>query len=113
MPVRYPLAALALALSAAAHANSVDVLTAWYGQTCGAAHANVTAHVKSQCDGKPECSYGVDAGTLGDPAPGCAKNFIVLYACRGQPPVRLAQLPGEANGRALVLSCVAPPNHAR
>jgi len=92
-------------LGAAAFAADVNVLTAWYGQTCGAAHGNVTSHVKSHCDGKPACQYVVDTGILGDPAPGCTKNFIVLFACQGQTNVRLSQLPAEANGKTIVLAC--------
>lgn len=98
---------LGATLGATAFAAEVNVLTAWYGQTCGAAHGNVTAHVKSRCDGRAFCQYVIDAGTLGDPAPGCAKNFVVLYACQGHTDVRLSQLPAEAHGRAIVLAC--PP----
>lgn len=99
---------LGLLLTGAAQAQEVNVLTAWYGQTCGAAHGNVTAHVKSRCDGKRQCDYRVDVAALGDAAPNCSKNFVVLYGCKGQPSVRLAQLPAEAHGRNLVLNC-APP----
>lgn len=88
-----------------AAAAGINVLTAWYGQTCNAQHGNVTAHVKSRCDGKQACLYTVDVGHLGDPAPGCSKNFVVLYACQGQAEVRLAQLPAEAHGKALNFNC--------
>ena len=97
-----------LAAAGAARAQEVNVLTAWYGQSCGAAHGNVTAHVKSRCDGRRQCDYAVDVAALGDAAPNCSKNFVVLYGCRGQPAVRLAQLPAEAHGRVAVISC-APP----
>lgn len=102
------LAGLAVA-TGAARAQEVSVLTAWYGQSCGAAHGNVTAHVKSRCDGRRQCDYAVDVAALGDAAPNCSKNFVVLYACRGQPAVRLAQLPAEAHGRVAVISCAPPP----
>ncbi len=42
------IAASALLLGSAAWASEVNVLTAWYGQSCGPAHGNVTAHVKSR-----------------------------------------------------------------
>ena len=107
--MKLPLRALALAAAglacAAAAAADVNVLTAWYGQSCGSAHGNVTAHVKSRCDGKSSCNYAVDVNQLGDAAPGCAKNLIVVFACKGQGPVRLAQLPPEAHGKSLALSC--------
>lgn len=103
-----PLAAAALLAGFAAGpaaAAGINVLTAWYGPSCNTQHGNVTAHVKSRCDGKASCSYTVDAGTLGDPAPGCAKNFLVLYACQGQAEVRLAQLSAEAHGRPVTFGC--------
>jgi hypothetical protein len=104
------LGALLLAAAGAAHGQEVNVLTAWYGQSCGAQHGNVTAHVKSRCDGRRQCDYAVDVATLGDAAPNCSKNFVVLYTCRGQSPVRLAQLPAEAHGRVATISCApAPP----
>lgn len=103
-----PLAAAALLAGFAAGpaaAAGINVLTAWYGPSCNTQHGNVTAHVKSRCDGKASCSYTVDAGTLGDPAPGCAKNFLVLYACQGQAEVLLAQVAAEAHGRPVTFGC--------
>jgi len=88
-----------------AAAAGINVLTAWYGQTCNAQHGNVTAHVKSRCDGKQACGYTVSADLLGDPSPGCSKNFVVLYACQGQTELRLAQLPAEAHGKAISFTC--------
>jgi hypothetical protein len=107
-----PRAALWLALGAAGAAwagpNEIDVLTAWYGQSCGTAHGNVTSHVKASCDGKQSCPYAVNLQVVGDSAPGCRKNFIVLFACSGQRDTRLAQLPGEASGSTLTISCQPP-----
>ena len=105
------LAALASLTATASLAADINVLTAWYGQTCGAAHANVTSHVKWRCDGKSRCQYQVDVNTLGDPAPNCPKNFIVLYGCQGRTAVRLAQLPPESHGRSLELSCDSQDTH--
>ena len=99
------LLALASALPSIAQAQGVTVLTAWYGQSYGTAHGNVTAHVKSHCDGKAPCTYPVDAAALGDAAPGCAKNLVVLFACAGQAALRLAQVPAEAHGKSLTLAC--------
>jgi hypothetical protein len=99
---------LAVVSIASANAQEVNVLTAWYGQSCGTAHGNVTSHVKAYCDRKQACQYGVEANVLGDSAPGCRKNFVVLYACSGQTAVRLAQLAAEASGNSLSLSCATP-----
>jgi hypothetical protein len=97
-------AAVGPTMSAAAGAN-VNVLSATYGQSCGATHGNVTLHVKTRCDGKANCPYLVDAAQIGDAAPNCAKNFLVLYACQGQGNVRLAQVLAEANGKVVTLAC--------
>ena len=102
------LSALACAMSASA-AGDLTVLTAWYGQSCGATHGNVTAHVQSRCNGRRSCNYPVEVQTLGDPAPGCQKNFVVLYTCSDVATVRLAQLGAEASGRLLELSCLPAP----
>jgi hypothetical protein len=100
---------VALAASAAhAGPNEVNVLTAWYGQSCGTAHGNVTSHVKASCDGKQACNYAVNLQVVGDSAPGCRKNFIVLYACSGRTDARLAQQPGEASGSTVAISCQQP-----
>lgn len=113
MPLRSPLRFLAAAALLAgfaagpAAAAGINVLTAWYGQSCNTQHGNVSAHVKSRCDGKMSCGYTVSADLLGDPAPGCSKNFVVLYACQGQTELRLAQLAAEAHGRALTFGCEA------
>ncbi|MFM2054973.1 MAG: hypothetical protein RL456_3010 [Pseudomonadota bacterium] len=99
------LAGAALAALPALAAAEITVLTAWYGQSCGTSHGNVTAHVQSRCNGRRTCSYPVHVDALGDPAPGCSKNFVVLYACKGQAPVRLSQIPAEAHGRTVELNC--------
>lgn len=112
------LSTLACAMSASA-AGDITVLTAWYGQSCGTAHGNVTAHVQSRCNGRRSCNYLVEVQTLGDPAPGCQKNFLVLHTCSDAATIRLTQLPAEASGRLIELSCTpaplvpAPANSAR
>ena len=107
MPSPFPALLSSCLISAAGAANAIEinVLTAWYGQSCGAAHGNVTAHVKSRCDGKTQCDYVIDAGVLGDPANGCAKNFVALFTCSGKTTVMLSQVEAEANGRVLQMSC--------
>lgn len=106
LPLLLPL--LLAAMCGAANANEINVLNAWYGQSCGTFPGNVTSHVKASCDRRASCSYAVSADQLGDSAPGCGKNFIVLYGCAGQAAVRLAQLPGEASGKTLAFSCATP-----
>ncbi len=102
------LCAMAGAMPAFA-AGDITVLTAWYGQSCGTTHGNVTAHVQSRCNGRRSCNYPVEVQTLGDPSPGCQKNFVVLYTCSDATTVRLVQLTAEASGRLVELSCVPVP----
>ena len=81
------------------------VRSATYGAGCGAPAGNVTDKVQSACGGKPSCDYQVDTGNLGDPAPGCGKDFSVEYSCNGNSSVQKATLPGEASGHSLHLAC--------
>ena len=62
---------IGLTFSVAVNAANIDVLAAWYGQSCGAAHSNATSHVKAKCDGKVTCQYLVDVAALGDPKQFC------------------------------------------
>jgi len=103
--LRLSIVVAATLAGASAAAANLTVLTAWYGQSCNTQHGNVTAHMKSRCDGKETCQYVVDAVQLGDPAPGCAKNLVVLYACQGNASVRLSQVGAEANGKTVALTC--------
>ena len=96
---------IGLTFSVAVNAANIDVLTAWYGQSCGAAHSNATSHVKAKCDGKVTCQYLVDVAALGDPKQFCEKNYIVQYACSGRTEVKMSQLGAEANGKVITLSC--------
>lgn len=65
----------------AAGAGSLKVREATYGGNCGARRGNVTAHIAGQCDGKASCNYSVEYAVIGDPAPGCAKDYRVAYSC--------------------------------
>jgi len=94
-----------VAFCAAACAGTVEVRTAWYGESCGAIPGNVTAHVQTQCAGKDVCQYRVDTYAVGDPAPGCQKNYVVLFTCSGEPDLRLAQIGAEAQGKTITLAC--------
>jgi hypothetical protein len=61
----------------------IQVNSATYGGNCGATHGNQTYNLGTACDGALECSYVVDYRVIGDPAPGCAKNYMVTYHCAG------------------------------
>lgn len=61
--------------------DNVQVLSATYGGNCRAAQGNVTNFLAAACDGKESCSYRVDYAVLGDPAPGCAKDYVATWKC--------------------------------
>lgn len=61
----------------------IIVTTATYGASCGLPDGNVTQALKAACDGKRTCVYRVNLQVLGDPAPGCRKDFSVQWSCGG------------------------------
>ena len=96
--------------------RGIHVLTATYGESCrqfqlhaprvnSVAEGNATIAMARICDGKPRCDFEVTTGVLGDPAVGCAKNFSVRYSCWPDDAAKTMDLDGEANGRAVTLSC--------
>jgi hypothetical protein len=80
---------------------TVNVVSARYGANCWAS-ADVTEAVQSACTGKSQCAYTIDYTVIGDPAPGCHKDFRVTYTCGAQPEPRVAFFPGEAGFRSVV-----------
>ncbi|MDE2293503.1 MAG: hypothetical protein KGL53_15585 [Elusimicrobia bacterium] len=106
--------------AAAATPSGIKVLSATYGgqtkQIYGKCNVvrpgNVTAKVAPACDGKLSCDYKVNAGVLGDPAPGCWKSFSVTYQCAGvagaPKTVSVGGTSGEASGKTVALSCPKP-----
>jgi hypothetical protein len=61
--------------------DNVQVISATYGGNCSAPQGNVTKLLAAACDGKESCSYRVDYGVLGDPAPGCSKDYVATWKC--------------------------------
>jgi hypothetical protein len=101
-------------------ASVIHVVDATYGLACkdfappsGKPNlvkvGNFTAALTSACDNaKTTCLFAVDAVQLGDPANGCAKDFIANWRCGNDPKVHQSYLPAEASGRSALLSCPAP-----
>jgi hypothetical protein len=85
--------------------GSVSVMEATYGANCGAKPGNLTAYVVKTCGQTPRCSLPIDVSKMGDPAPGCVKNFSVKYSCRKNSSVRDASASPEASGKTLDLNC--------
>ena len=101
------------------NANVIHVVDATYGLACKdfvvpPGHSNVvrvgnaTAALASTCDkAKSSCLFAVDAVQVGDPANGCAKDFVANWRCGSDQQVHQFYLTPEANGRSALLSCPA------
>jgi hypothetical protein len=86
-------------------ARQLQVLSATYGGSCGATAGNVTAPVKAACERLAGCTFLINVAELGDPAPGCAKDFEAVWTCGGGEP-RRAAVPAEAGfGSTVRLVC--------
>ena len=88
-------------------------MAATYGANCPKADrqkmAAVAPNIAKACNGKQTCDYKVDVAVLGDPAPGCAKEATVTFAC---PPLRGPLTVGvakEAHGKIVKLVCPPAP----
>jgi len=97
----------------------IEVVEATYGKNCQDAKSpgypnlvkpgNATAAVAKVCDNaKGSCQYLVELAKAADPAPGCAKDFLVSWRCGGDPTPHLFHLAAEANSKTALLSCPAP-----
>ena len=86
-----------------------EIKSASYGLNCRARQGNATRMLSTACNGKDACNYVVDVNVLGDPAPGCVKNFVVDYQCAPDNKRLTAELPAEAGLKSrLQLSCATP-----
>jgi hypothetical protein len=87
----------------------IQVVAATYGQNCRAAGGNSTTFVAQACNGKTVCAYTVDVGKIGDPSPGCTKNFVAEWTCGDSRTVNRAEAAahgGEAGfGSIVTLTC--------
>jgi hypothetical protein len=85
---------------------SIRVLGAAYGRNCaGNVSTNVTDDLARRCQGLDYCVYRIDARQIGDPRPGCAKEYQARYMCRDGGNERYAAANPEASGQSVVLDC--------
>lgn len=86
--------------------SGIFVVSATYGENCGAPQGNATSDVRMACNALKCCSYTVDVSLLGDPSPGCGKGFSVEYICKPGHHLNRVELPGEAGfGSKATLNC--------
>jgi hypothetical protein len=102
------------------NASVIHVVDATYGLACrdfvppsGKPNlvkvGNVKALLVGACDNaKTTCTFTVDAVQMGDPADGCAKDFIANWRCGNDQNVHKFYLTAEASGRSALLNCPAP-----
>jgi hypothetical protein len=102
------------------HGNrpEIDVMSASYGLNCKDFHppapfqnrassGNLTAVMKSACDGEAVCDFLVSARRDGDPVNSCGKDLSVEYRCGVRPEVLTLYITGEADGKRALLQCRA------
>jgi len=92
-------------LSRAQQAQGIRIEEASYGLNCGAQRNNAVADISFQCNGTKDCSYRVNHRRIGDPAVGCAKNYIVTWSCPGSTQRFQRAISPEASGRDIQLTC--------
>jgi hypothetical protein len=86
--------------------RGIVVTNATYGGSCGVRAGNATGFVAWSCNGRAACDYRVDYKTIGDPAPGCTKDFRVEWQCGARAELRRGAILGEAGlGSSLALAC--------
>ena len=99
--------------------GTIDVVQGNYGRSCrdfspkspakNSYHdGNATAAMIRACTGKARCQFTVEAAILGDPAPGCDKDFSAAYRCHSQDSAtKTISVAGEANGVIVMLDCLS------
>src|SRR6266850_1372222 len=95
-------------------ADLIVVTEATYGMSCLGSAApgnwvkpgNVTAPVAKNCSGtRKTCSFLVDVTRIGDPAPGCGKDFTINWRCGANEAVHRFYVVAEANSQRVSLAC--------
>lgn len=102
------LAAGLMALTTCGEKSGIQIVSATYGASCGAAAGNATKDLKAKCEGEQACTYVVNVSVLGDPKSGCVKDYEAQWTCGKSSEVHVAKLPGEAGfGGRVQLTCSA------
>jgi hypothetical protein len=102
--------------------GGISVREATYGESCrgtalprgyvnAVATGNATRVMMRTCNRRLACDVVVGPGAFGDPAPFCAKDFVVAWTCGGA--THQIRLPAEAAGTTVHLSCAAAPGEAK
>ena len=86
--------------------SNILVISASYGNNCGAPRGNVTRNLAIACDGTTSCTYIIDFEVIGDPALGCAKNYLAEWRCGVGQAIHQSSAGAEAGYKTPIhLSC--------
>jgi len=93
----------------------IHIIEASYGLNCRGIEtpagyntvktSNATQYAKRLADGKTRSEIPIDAAIIGDPANSCLKDFQIHWSCGDKAERFHKSVPGEANGKAVVLTC--------
>ncbi len=84
----------------------IAVASGSYGLRCGALKGNVTLQLSKACNGVRSCSYEIDHQVIGDPFPGCAKDYLAEWSCIDDTSLLPSKMvPAEASGKVIKLEC--------
>jgi hypothetical protein len=99
------------------NAGEIHITDATYGLNCrdfkvaaGLVNrvkpGNATQNALELCGkAKGSCAVPVDANRIGDPAPGCRKEFLLHWRCGDMERVYEDYVPDEANGNSATATC--------
>lgn len=104
--------------------GTIDLVDASYGKSCRNftpeppqqntyRGGNATGALNRVCAGKSRCHFVVDSAMLGDPVPGCGKDFSAEYRCGpAESALKVVRVDANADGKTIVLDCpgVKGPN---
>ena len=85
--------------------DSIRVVAGTYGATCRQPRGNRTAELASTCDGRNSCRYTIDTRVIGDPAFGCAKDYVAEWTCGRDRSIRQSRVAPEADRQSVMLEC--------
>ena len=86
--------------------GAIAVVAGTYGKNCGASYGNKTEHLAGACNNRTQCDYVIDYRVIGDPVPGCSKDYVAEWRCGNDAAVRRTSAPPEAGfNKQITLTC--------
>ena len=94
-----------LAVSVDASARTITVVSATFGQNCGAQQGNATHDVARQCNGSMSCQYVLNDTLAHENANRCGQDFRAEWRCNEREFHTAILSPAARPGDTLVLNC--------